>query len=562
MPDVRELRSSLEAFAAEVGRPLRAWQAAALALEARFTVIRAPRQSGKSRSLSVLALWRAFREPGHRCLIVSSGEDGARRLLAEVRAVAVGSPLLASSVVDDHASLVTLANGSEVRSVPASERQVRGWTVDTLLVDEAALVGEDLLLGAAIPTTSARPDARIVLASSPLTTAGAFYDFVVRGEAGAEHVRAFRWRLEDASWITPSAIEAARESMSSLRFAAEFLGEWASGGDLLFPRSVLERVLADYAPLELGELRGPCAVFAGVDWGWTTDRSALVAVARLAGEQRFGVVAAMAWPAGTPGDEVIADIAGSPIVFDTLTSEVNGLGAPLTSSLFKALEARGAGVGGGVRRRPRPMLVDAAELDEHLERAGAVRRAGAASGAVRPSRLLALTTSAASKAAGYSALRLLVDRGQLLIPREARDLVAELLTLRLDLTASGLERVEAAGSAHDDLTDALVAALSPVRDREGRWRTHVGELAALELPPPRLPDGLDLARLERSVLAGGRSVPRTPVWQSPRGVAVTVPAAPMFGPSLDDARLAEVRAAVRDALTKPALTTTERTTDG
>jgi len=554
MPDVRALRSSVEAFAREVGRPLAPWQAAALALDTRFTTIRAPRQSGKSRSLAVLALWRAFREPAHRVLIVSAGEDASRRLLAEVRALAVGSPLLASSVVDEQASLVTLANGSEVRSVPASERQVRGWTVDTLLVDEAALVGEDLILSAAIPTTAARPEARIVLASSPLTTAGAFYDFAVRGEAGSEHVRSFRWRLTDADWIAPSTVAAARESMSALRFAAEYEGEWASGGDLLFPRQVLERVLADYEPTPLAELRGPGAVFAGADWGWTSDRSALVTVARLAGEPRFGVVSATAWPAGTPGDEVIADVAGSPAVFDTITSEVNGLGAPLTRALFLALQAR-PGVLGGGRPRGGPVLIDAADLDDHLARGAALRRARAVSGVPAPARLLALTTSAASKAAGYSALRLAVDRGELVIPRGARDLVAELLTLRVDLSPTGVERIEAAGSAHDDLADALVACLSPVRDREGRWRTHVGELAAMagRLPAPRLPDGLDVRRLERAGTAGGLEVPRTPVWQSPRGVAVTPPRVPLLAVRREDPGLSDLRAAVRVGLT-----TTER----
>jgi len=558
MSDLRALRADLSAFAVEVGRPLAPWQIRALALEARFTVIRAPRQSGKSRSLAVLALHRAFGEPGHRVLIVSAGESASTRLLAEVRAVAVASPLLASSVVDEQASLVTLAGGSEIRSVPASERQIRGWSADTLLIDEAALVSEDLILSAAIPTTAARPDARIVLASSPLTTAGAFYDFCCRGEAGSEHVRAFRWRLADADWITPSSIAAARESMSALWFAAEYEGEWASGGDLLFPRAVLERVLADFALLELDELRGPCAVFAGADWGWTVDRSALVAVARLAAEPRFGVVCAKAWPAGTPGDDVIVDICGSPVVFDTITSEVNGLGAPLTSSLFKALEGRGAGLGGG-RRRAGSVLVDAIDVDAHVERSTRLRRARAASGAPAPARKLALTTSAASKTAGYSSLRLLVDRGQLLIPRDARDLVAELLTLRIDLTASGTERIEAAGSAHDDLTDALVAALSPVRDREGRWRSHIGELAAMSLPAPRLPGGFDLARLERAPLADGRTAPRTPAWQSPRGVAVTLPAAPALTAVREDRRLTDIRAAVAVALEKT--TSTEGSTD-
>lgn len=548
MPDLRVLRSSLPAFAEEVGRPLTTWQAAALELEARFTAIRAPRQTGKSRSLAVLAAWRAFREPRHRVLIVSAGEDAARRLLAEVRGVVIGSPLLASSIIDEAAALVSLANGSEVRSVPASERQVRGWAVDTLLIDEAALVGQDLLEGAAIPTTAARPEARIVLASSPLTAAGAFYDFVVRGEQGSEHVRAFRWSLADADWIAPSTVAAARESMSPLRFSAEYAAEWATGGDLLFPRPVLERVLADYAPLELDELNGPCAVFAGCDWGATTDRNALVAVARLAGEPRFGVVTAQAWPSATPWDAVIADIGGSAAVFDTITSETNGLGAPLTRSLFVALEARARGLGGG-RRPSGHAVVDAHDLDAYVARARAARRASAAAGVPGPTRKLPLTTSSASKAAGYSSLRLLVDRGQLVIPRAARDLVAELLTMRVDLTASGTERIEPAGTGHDDLADALVAALSPVRDRQGRWRTLLGELAGLALPAPRAPEGFDLGRLERAATAGGLDVPLTPAWQSPRGAAVTVPRAPVFAPEPADPRLVELRAAVRGALT-------------
>ena len=126
-----------------------------------------------------------------------------------MRGIATGSPLLRGSVVDETAGLLTLSNGSEVRSVPASERQIRGWAVDLLLIDEAALVSDDLILGAAFPTTAARPDARIVMASSATTAAGAFYDHVMLGRQGAEHVRAFAWSLSDAPWISATVIEAA-----------------------------------------------------------------------------------------------------------------------------------------------------------------------------------------------------------------------------------------------------------------------------------------------------------------------------------------------------------------
>jgi len=57
-------REDLATFAQLVGRPLESWQARALTLERRTTVVRAPRQTGKSRSLAVLATHRAFRSHG------------------------------------------------------------------------------------------------------------------------------------------------------------------------------------------------------------------------------------------------------------------------------------------------------------------------------------------------------------------------------------------------------------------------------------------------------------------------------------------------------------------
>jgi hypothetical protein len=111
MADLARLRFDLAAFAEAVGQPLARWQADALALDHRTTVLVAPRQSGKSRSLAVAALWWAFRRPGQRVLVVSAGEDASRRLLAQAASVAVESPLLVASIVDETTGLLTLSNG-------------------------------------------------------------------------------------------------------------------------------------------------------------------------------------------------------------------------------------------------------------------------------------------------------------------------------------------------------------------------------------------------------------------------------------------------------------------
>lgn len=551
MPDLDLLRRDLGAFATEVGLPLEPWQARSLTLEARTTAVVAPRQSGKSRSLAVLAVWWAYRRRGQRVLVVSAGEEGAKRLLAEVRALVTGSPLLAGSVTDEQQQLVELSNGSEVRSVPASERQVRGWAVDLLLVDEAGLVPDDLLLGAALPTTAARPDARVVMAGSANVASGAFYDHVVRGDAGTEHVRTHRWRLTDCWWISPSAIAAARDSMTPSRFAAEYEGEFSSQADALFTRAALDRATVDYLPWSLAELRGPARMLAGTDWGATVDRSAVVALGRLAvlGEPVFAVACAHAWRAGTPLDAVIGELAATPAAFAQISTERNGMGEPCSQALARAWRKRPAEQG-GARAPSRYMLLEegggAPDFEEQLQRHAQAQRAAfnrARMGHAEPfhTRIVGVQTTAALKAATYSRLRMLVDAGRLVFPAAAEDLRRELLLLRVELTPTGTERIEAS-SGHDDLPDALMLAAGPYQDRDRRWRSVLGDLAE---PDARLPaiTSHEPPECAPVALPDGREVPRRPVWQSVRGPETTGAPVDPSRPPADTRRL--VAAAVK-----------------
>jgi hypothetical protein len=246
MADLERLRTDRLAFAKAIGAPLTGWQAAALVLRKRMSVIAAPRQSGKSRSLTVLGLQRAYGQANHRVLLVSASDDAAKRLLAGAARIATGSPLLAGSVVDENSGLLVLSNASELRSVPQSERAVRGWSADTLLLDEAAQLEDDFVLGACLPTVAARPDARVVLAGSPGDQAGVFYEQHRLGVEGSEHVDSFSWSLEQATWISGGTIAAARESMPPALFEREFLGRFAEAGleEAVVPRAWVEAAQA------------------------------------------------------------------------------------------------------------------------------------------------------------------------------------------------------------------------------------------------------------------------------------------------------------------------------
>ncbi len=82
MSDLALLRRDLGIFSLTIARPLAPWKADSLALEHRTTVVVAPRQSGKSGSLAVVALWWAYSRPEQRVLVISADEDASRRLLA------------------------------------------------------------------------------------------------------------------------------------------------------------------------------------------------------------------------------------------------------------------------------------------------------------------------------------------------------------------------------------------------------------------------------------------------------------------------------------------------
>jgi hypothetical protein len=129
----------------------------------------------------------------------------------------------------------------------------------------------------------------------------------------------------------------------------------------------------------------------------------------------------------------------------------------------------------------------------------------------------AVATTAQSKALVYERLRWLMDRGQLVLPREA-DLLRELAALRLELRPGGGESI-AAGVGHDDLPDSLYIATGPRRKKGAGYRCVLADLAALRARE------VDVPELHEPVVttgAGLRLYKRPPL-QSVAGDELTLP---------------------------------------
>ncbi len=520
------------------------------------------RQAGKSRALGLLGLWQAFRRPGSVVLVVSGGgELGARRLLGEARRIAAGSPLLSGSVVDESSATLRLDNDARLVAVAAHEAAIRGWSADALLVDEAQLLSAEVLLGAALPTVAARPHAFTVLAGTAGRGAGPFFDIARRAELGAAGL-VFSRRVSEhvggpdrMPWQSPSVMAALEAALGQVRAAAELRGVWSTGGDFLFTPAELDRVTADFRADALSGLRGPAGVWAGLDFGISRDRSALVALGRPVlgrGEPlRLAVRCSHVWEPGHPvagAGGVLSDVAGSRAVLEHVMADGTGTQAAIVQALGPLLRGRDPRLGGG-RPRGGPVVVNDAELDD--DQVEALLRRRSADRARWPSTgLRGVVFGAQSKQAMYGTAKWAVGEGLLLLSASQTELRRDLLAVRVGLNASGGERFEATGSDHDDLADALVLALRPYRrKRDGAWRTVAGDLLQSGATTPEYaPEGLLAAGEVRT--GGGLVLPRAPTWASPARAraGMSVPAEVEGWRPPPDPRLAGVAARVRAAL--------------
>lgn len=418
-----------------LGQPLWDHQLELVRSPARYRVVCSGRQSGKSRALAVLALFEAATRRGITVLLVSAGEVASRRLLEECAALASASPLLAGSVVDEAAAQLVLSNGSRILSVPASQRQIRGWPVDLLIVDEAGFIPDEVWR-ASEPSIIARPGSRVVLCSTPWGGAEAFFRRLWgRGMAQPDgQVAAWHWPSTVSPLVDEGLLEEIRGREAPDYFAREYLAEWTDSAGTYFDEQEIRGAVADY---ELGDPDdrstryrvGSGFVVGGLDWGMARDANAMAMLGVLDdeglgdGQWRLYVPwlearYRMPWSAFI---DRVCDVAGVYRV-RVLASELNGVGAYPTDDLRQRLSQRH-----GFSTQVSGVWTD-------------VRR----------------------KESGFGMLRSLMQDGRLVLPNHP-ELLKQLRALEFEQLAGGGSRItvpERAG--HDDLAMALMQAVSCV----------------------------------------------------------------------------------------------------
>lgn len=430
-----------------VGRPLWAHQLEAVESPARVKVIAAGRQVGKSVLVAVLVLWTVLRKPGALVLIVSAKEDGAKRLLAECLSMAKGSPFIRSSLVEEGTLVVTFSNGSEIRAVAASEKAIRGWPVDLLVIDEAGFVAQEIW-EAAEPGIIARPGSQVILTSSPFGGPGHFFRSMWNlGTAGDPMVAAWRWPSMVSPVVDAEYVEGMRRRWPADRFAREILAEWGASSGTYFDDDELLAAVADYQLIP-PERAADASVVGGVDWGYRNDSNTLALI---------GVLADGAEAEDQP-------VPAECVYFVTWLEEHKRM---LYSDFVDRVVdvARPAPADGhGRRSAPGAYKVEALASETNgvgeaptqlLQQRAAKARTEMA--------VFPVHTSNKRKQDGFGALRLLLAQGRLVLPRDP-ELLKQLASLTFETTDVGNVRISVPDNlGHDDLAMALMQAASCLR---------------------------------------------------------------------------------------------------
>ncbi len=528
-----DLRTDSAAFARRV-LGLGLWPHQIEVIEDR-TFIRAlakARRTGGTVTAGVESIHTAFAHPGCRTIVLSATQDAARRLTEWIGERLGRSKLTRGAVVDAHATRIRLTNGSEIVSLPASQRQVRGYGENVLLVvlDEAGFMASELWTAAHYVALDERANgSRILMIGTPWGGPEHFFRRAFEaGRDGDPDHSAHHWTFEANPRLDHAYLARMRDRVSPAEYEAEVLGEWSEAQGSLIPRAVIEAATADFEVPGLDGLRPPARALLGLDWGVSFDRSAAVAISRLPvamlnpgriERPTFCVSAVEVWPAGALLDEVVSAVVASPGEWAVISPEVSGVGAGPTQEL---------------RRRFGKKLAVLKAQARHDGNPG-------------PAKLVwnEVATTAQKKTIGYGWIRHLLEQGRLVLPRHP-DLLRQLAGLRFEIGERGFMRIEADSPAmHDDVADALMLAAGP-HTRGGRATCTLARCAASPVADAAVPSA-DVVET-----GGGLVVPRLPALQDLYGEAVTMP----------PKRAADPLAAIREQFQRARETRAEEATDG
>jgi hypothetical protein len=189
----------------------------------RFITLVTSRQFGKSKLIQVQALKWALSKPKQHIFIVSPTDSQVGKIFDEMIDPLINSGIVKSKSESSGEMYIKFTNNSIIEFKSArSEDNLRGNTLDYLILDEAAFVKEATFRKILLPMLITRPNSKVLLASTPCGKNWLYTEFNRKSDIH----KSFRFTYRDNPLVDMELIETYKQSMTSLQFSQEFEAEF------------------------------------------------------------------------------------------------------------------------------------------------------------------------------------------------------------------------------------------------------------------------------------------------------------------------------------------------
>ncbi len=282
------------------------------------------RQVGKSLLLTNLLLKWSLENNGCVTMMVSPTYNQVRKIYEDVEKVLGGTPLLVSSNKSNYE--MELLNGSKIiyRSAEKPDN-LRGYTNDYLLIDEAAFIRDQVWAEVLKPTILVKGK-KVVFASTPKSKGSYLHKLYLQGmDPDKPEYVSINGSSYLNPYINPDDLDEAKKTMPEDVFRAEVLGEFTDGGGSVFKDIDLYCRIPQWTQKVTG-----VKYYAGLDLGRMNDYSVLTIL------DDQGKVVYIHRVNKKPWDTIIDEMTKLLKKYNaTCMVEINGIGDPLFDQIQK-----------------------------------------------------------------------------------------------------------------------------------------------------------------------------------------------------------------------------------
>lgn len=291
------------------------------------------RQTGKTTTISALAIDFAITHPNTTTLIVSPSLRQSMIMFSRIESFIYASKILRKSIVRKTRTIIQFTNSSMIVALPCSENMLRGYTANLVICDEAAFMPEDVITGVMFPML-ATTHGILILLSTPWSRDNLFYRAVMDPKWSVHKIKSSECPL-----ITTEFLEEQRSMMTSEQFAREYEAEFAESVEAYFSQELIrscvlraQSIGAWYSSdFEKFQMTG---CFAGVDLGKMQDYS-VISVIQTDGDLRK-LIFHHQFPLETPYPEIVGAIRRMHQLgqFRKIAVDRTGVGVPVVDEMM------------------------------------------------------------------------------------------------------------------------------------------------------------------------------------------------------------------------------------